>query len=204
MYSLGVVSSLFAINRFNRARLLARERDRTRERELAQAGEIEKAYQELKSTQAQLIEQEKKEALYKEQLKIQQVRNKIASELHDDIGSTLSSIHLFSEVAKKKIKQDSLDALPMLEKIESSSQEMMQSMNEIVWAIHSKNDDTILFSIKYTDLQTKFCRQETLSSVSNIQHVFIPCQWIWSSEEIFTSYARRRLITLPNILTPLL
>ena len=30
----------------------------------------------------------------------------------------------------------------MLEKIENSSQQMMQSMSEIVWAIQPKNDDT--------------------------------------------------------------
>jgi signal transduction histidine kinase len=97
---------------------------------------------ELETTQAQLIEKEKITSLYQQQLKIQQVRNKIAAELHDDIGSTLSSIYLFSEVAKKEINQDSLQALPMLEKIESSSHEMMQSMSEIVWAIQPKNDDT--------------------------------------------------------------
>lgn len=98
---------------------------------------------ELTVTQAQLLEKEKMASLYRQQLKIQQVRNKIATELHDDIGSTLSSIHLFSEVAKKEINnREGLQALPMLEKIESSSQEMMQSMSEIVWAIQPNNDDT--------------------------------------------------------------
>jgi signal transduction histidine kinase len=103
---------------------------------------LETTLAELKATQAQLIEKEQIASLYQQQLKIQQVRNRIASELHDDIGSTLSSIYLFSEVAKKEINKDSLQALPMLEKIESSSQQMMQSMNDIVWAIQPKNDDT--------------------------------------------------------------
>jgi two-component system, NtrC family, sensor kinase len=98
---------------------------------------------ELTVTQAQLLEKEKMASLYQQQLKIQQVRNKIATELHDDIGSTLSSIHLFSEVAKKEINStEGSQALPMLEKIKSSSQEMMQSMSEIVWAIQPNNDDT--------------------------------------------------------------
>lgn len=103
---------------------------------------LETTLSQLRTTQTQLIEKEKMASLYQQQLKIQQVRNKIASELHDDIGSTLSSIYLFSEVAKKEINQDSLQALPMLEKIENSSQQMMQSMSEIVWAIQPKNDDT--------------------------------------------------------------
>jgi len=103
---------------------------------------LETTLSELRTTQTQLIQKEKIASLYEQQLKIQQVRNKIASALHDDIGSTLSSIYLFSEVAKKEINQDSLQALPMLEKIENSSQQMMQSMSEIVWAIQPKNDDT--------------------------------------------------------------
>ena len=103
---------------------------------------LETTLAELKTTQTQLIEKEHIASLYQQQLKIQQVRNKIASELHDDIGSTLSSIYRFSEVAKKEINHDSVQVLPMLEKIENSSQQMMQSMNEIVWAIQPKNDDT--------------------------------------------------------------
>jgi len=34
-------------------------------------------------------------------LRLQHIRNKIASDLHDDIGSTLNSISVYSEVANK-------------------------------------------------------------------------------------------------------
>src|SRR5207342_2160204 len=34
-------------------------------------------------------------------LLLQRIRNKIAADLHDDIGSTLNSISVFSEVARK-------------------------------------------------------------------------------------------------------
>ena len=33
-------------------------------------------------------------------LRLQNIRNKIAADLHDDIGSTLNSISVYSEVAK--------------------------------------------------------------------------------------------------------
>src|SRR5882724_6599195 len=103
---------------------------------------LEATLVELRTTQFELVEKEKLASLYQQQLKIQQVRNKIASELHDDIGSTLSSIHLFSEGAKKEIRRDSHKALPMLERIDISSREIMQSISDIVWSIQSKNDDT--------------------------------------------------------------
>lgn len=69
----------------------------------------------------------------KELLKL---RNKIAGDLHDDIGSTLSSIHIMSEVAKQKAPQSSV----LLEKIGSDAQQMQESMSDIVWAINPKND----------------------------------------------------------------
>ena len=51
------------VNRFMRNRVIEKEKAKTRERELAQAKEIEKAYHELKSTQAQLIQSEKMASL---------------------------------------------------------------------------------------------------------------------------------------------
>jgi signal transduction histidine kinase len=102
---------------------------------------LQAALADLEDAQTEIIEKEKVAALYRQQLQIHQVRNKIASELHDDIGSTLSSINLFSEVARKQISKDGSQAMPMLEKIKTSSQEMMLAMNEIVWSIQSKNDE---------------------------------------------------------------
>ncbi|MEJ7766901.1 MAG: two-component regulator propeller domain-containing protein [Chitinophagaceae bacterium] len=67
---------------------------------------------------------------------LQQVRNKIAHDLHDDVGSTLSSISIMSEVAKQKAPESSV----LLEKIGSDAQQIQESMSDIVWAINPKND----------------------------------------------------------------
>jgi ligand-binding sensor domain-containing protein/two-component sensor histidine kinase len=65
-----------------------------------------------------------------------QVRNKIAHDLHDDVGSTLSSISIMSEMAKRKVPESSV----LLEKIGSNAQQMQENMSDIVWAINPKND----------------------------------------------------------------
>jgi ligand-binding sensor domain-containing protein/two-component sensor histidine kinase len=82
-----------------------------------------------------------------ELLKRQAIRNKIAQDLHDNMGSTLSSISVYSQVAKiykQKERQDELQHT--LEKISTISGEMISEMNDIVWAINPRNDsmDTIL------------------------------------------------------------
>lgn len=84
-------------------------------------------------------------ALYRyrinELLKRQAIRNKIAQDLHDNVGSTLSSISVYSQVAKihgEKNETENLNEL--LEKISGTSNEMVTEMNDIVWAINPRND----------------------------------------------------------------
>ncbi len=70
-------------------------------------------------------------------LKLQTLRNKIASDLHDEVGSTLSSIRIFSELAR----QQSKEVQPMLDQIGESSRNMLESMADIVWTINPENDN---------------------------------------------------------------
>jgi two-component system sensor histidine kinase UhpB len=70
-------------------------------------------------------------------LKLQTLRNHIASDLHDDVGSTLSSIAIFSELAR----QQSKEVMPMLDSINESSRKMLESMTDIVWTINPENDN---------------------------------------------------------------
>ncbi len=76
-----------------------------------------------------------------ELVKRQAIRNKIAQDLHDNLGSTLSSISVYSEVARihgEKNEKENLNDL--LEKISTTSTEMVTEMNDIVWAINPRND----------------------------------------------------------------
>jgi signal transduction histidine kinase/ligand-binding sensor domain-containing protein len=76
-----------------------------------------------------------------ELLKRQEIRNKIAQDLHDSVGSTLSSISVYSQVAKiYNQKQKETELQDTLEKISSTSGEMIAEMSDIVWAINPRND----------------------------------------------------------------
>ena len=69
-------------------------------------------------------------------LKLQSIRNRIASDLHDDVGSTLNSISVYSEVAKQK----SPAVVDELEQIGDASRKIIEVMSDIVWTINPKND----------------------------------------------------------------
>jgi two-component system, NarL family, sensor histidine kinase UhpB len=75
-----------------------------------------------------------------EQKALQVIRNNIASDLHDEVGSTLTSIHILSGVSQKNIEKDKVKVAHMLQKITEQSQSMQQAMSDIVWAIRPDND----------------------------------------------------------------
>lgn len=82
-----------------------------------------------------------------ELLKRQAIRNKIAQDLHDSVGSTLSSISVYSQVAKIYNEQHKMNDLTgTLEKISQASGEMISEISDTVWAINPRNDhmETIL------------------------------------------------------------
>ncbi len=62
-------------------------------------------------------------------------RLRISTELHDDVGGELSAIRLLSEM-----KTTNISPQQQLSKISSSSAELVQKMNEIVWALNVNND----------------------------------------------------------------
>lgn len=71
---------------------------------------------------------------------LQAIRNRIARDLHDEIGSTLLSISLYSEVAGKVVSEKAPEAKSMLNQISESTTNMMEAMSDIVWTINTRND----------------------------------------------------------------
>ena len=70
-------------------------------------------------------------------MELERMRNSIARDLHDDIGSTLSSINIISKMA---IHENNGNTQQHLERISEHSAKMMESMSDIVWSINPNND----------------------------------------------------------------
>jgi signal transduction histidine kinase/ligand-binding sensor domain-containing protein len=67
------------------------------------------------------------------------LRTKIARDLHDEMGSTLTSINITSKVAMQEGMEEE-KVKYYLQKIKDNSGKMMESMSDIVWAINPSND----------------------------------------------------------------
>ena len=57
--------------------------------------------------------------------------------MHDDLGAGVTAIRLFSELAKRRLGNETI---PEIEKISSSANELLNNMNAIIWTMSSSND----------------------------------------------------------------
>ena len=67
----------------------------------------------------------------------QEERNRISADMHDDLGAGITSIRLYSELAKNKIAGNNV---PEIDKISSLSDELLNKMNAIIWSMSSSYD----------------------------------------------------------------
>jgi len=76
--------------------------------------------------------------------KIFAVRSKISRDLHDDIGSSLSSIHFYSSVAEKEVIDNPKKAREFLKQINHNSRQIIENISDIVWANTDKKEKSTL------------------------------------------------------------
>jgi signal transduction histidine kinase len=110
----------------------------SRKRKLKHQNEI--AEEKIKLQQAQLA---KKDAIIEE-------RNRIIADLHDDVGATLSSMHIYGDLAGNVWDSQPEKSKEMVNKMALQSKELMATMNDIVWSLKlpQAEKNTLLLKIK--------------------------------------------------------
>lgn len=83
-------------------------------------------------------EAERKQLLLENELALQEERNRIADEMHDELGGGLSTIRLASQRAQKVQSPDELQGI--LKRVSQISIGLVNNMRGIIWAMDSQND----------------------------------------------------------------
>ena len=104
-------------------------------------------------------------ALYKYRInqiiKMERMRMRIASDLHDDIGSTLSSISLISEMAKGRDPGSELARA--MSKIGVDSRDVLNSMDDIIWSVNPKNDSLSNLTVRLREYAIPLCESKNIT-----------------------------------------
>ena len=121
-------------------------------------------------------------------LAMQKVRNRIAQDLHDDVGATLGSINIFSQVAKNKLQTNTAKSLEAIENIESASKEIIEKVSDIVWTINPSNDTNEALINRMKAFATKLLQQQ------GIQHNFNDAEF--NVEQKLTMLQRKNIFLI--------
>jgi nitrate/nitrite-specific signal transduction histidine kinase len=75
-----------------------------------------------------------------QQRKEQKLRDQISGDLHDEVGSSLSSIAFSIKSLERKVKIKAPETLPIIDDIYASSSTSIDNLRDAVWVINPKND----------------------------------------------------------------
>ncbi len=88
-------------------------------------------------------------------LEMERVRVRIASDLHDDIGGSLSRIAILSEAVRQQVDHPRVGS--MLSDVAESARSAVEAMSDIVWSIDPRRDD-----VESLNRRLRQCAAETL------------------------------------------
>lgn len=116
------------------------------------------------------------------------LRNKIAGDLHDEIGSTLTSIHILSTVSRQALQVAPDQVREMLGQISTQSKAIQQNMSDIVWAIRPDND-----KVENVVVRLREYAAQTLEPLNVQTHLYIDEQLV---TKVLPLNARKELLLI--------
>jgi signal transduction histidine kinase len=156
LYELGLLTELvfflLALTYKNRTQLIEQTQERERLKTENERKELEKQVAVMQAHQEE--------------------RERISADIHDELGSGMTTIRLMSEIAKNKMKENTPAEI---EKISSSANEVLNKMNAIIWSMNSSNDtvDNLIsyirvYAFEYFDGTSIECNVKMPAEISPI------------------------------------
>lgn len=106
-------------------------------------------------------------------LAVEKLRDRIARDLHDDIGSSLSGLHILSKVAEKKVNQPE-EALKHLQQLSNRTQNITTTLDDLVWVVDPKRDSMHEVWIRSREIVGELIDVETTKVNMFIEEAILP------------------------------
>ncbi len=90
-------------------------------------------------------------------------RKRVSADLHDEIGSALSTIAIFSDLAKRKAQQIAPELTDEISRIGIKSREMVQTMRDTIWTLNDDSSQNLWERMYQNSLETLTAKDITLN-----------------------------------------
>jgi signal transduction histidine kinase/ligand-binding sensor domain-containing protein len=99
-------------------------------------------------------------AVLEKQQAIEKERTRIATDMHDDLGAGLSTIRFLGE----KVKRNTFSQVTRedIERMQATSNELIDKMNEIIWSMSEKNDSLEDLALYIRSYSMQYCEDNNL------------------------------------------
>jgi ligand-binding sensor domain-containing protein len=91
---------------------------------------------------------------------VERLRNKIAGDLHDEVGSSLTRISIYSDLIQNG--EDKPNQTKYLSRISEMSREIVSTMSDIVWSIDNRSDTAGALFLRMKDFATELLQSKSI------------------------------------------
>jgi two-component system sensor histidine kinase UhpB len=102
----------------------------------------------------------------KQRMKELELRNQIASDLHDEVGSSLSSIHMLSQMATQQGGESTQKDI--LARMSTNAKETMDKMGDIVWMIKPGETETGSLKQRMERFAYEICGSKNIAAILKV------------------------------------
>lgn len=104
------------------------------------------------------------------QLELERLRTRIAADLHDDLGTSLSRVAIMSETVRLEMDRRPTESRERLSEIAATARNMVDGMSDLVWSIDPRKDDMKSTLRRVREFASGVLEAEGIDWTLEIQH----------------------------------
>lgn len=119
---------------------------------------------------------------------VQLERERIITDLHDDVGATLSSMHIYGDLAKNVWDSRPEASKEMVGKITQQAKDLMIRMGDIIWSMKPADEEKYSFTARLKNYSNELLAAKNIECNFNIDESL--------SRQIINPYARKNILLI--------
>lgn len=95
-------------------------------------------------------------------------RERIITDLHDDVGATISSMHIYSELAGNMVEMKPDHSKEMMNKISQQGKDLLGRMSDIIWSLKPAGEEKYSLTGRLTNYSQELLAAKEIKTIFHI------------------------------------